>query len=285
VLATGLENFPRRPPPYDSLPDRLVSHTADHARLDVFADQRVVVIGAGQSAIESAVLAYEDGAHVRVIARRDRVHWLIRSAHLHGGSAILARTLYAPTDVGPAGLSWLVAAPAIVHRLPLAVRRGTIRRCLRPAASDWLLPRAEGVTFSCGRDVVKAHATAGGAARLELDDGTIVEADHVLLGTGFSPDITSVSILAADLRGAIRHHGGFPILGPGFETSVPRLHAIGALATHSFGPVMRFVSGTWSTAPALARHIPAGRRCAQAPSRPRSPSGETVTPNVARRAS
>jgi len=59
----------------------------------------------------------------------------------------------------------------------------------------------------------------------------------------------------ARLEPAIRTREGYPVLGPGFETSVPGLHAVGALAVESYGPIMRFVSGTWHTAPSLAGHV------------------------------
>ncbi|HMI76635.1 MAG TPA: hypothetical protein VK495_18190, partial [Steroidobacteraceae bacterium] len=48
---------------------------------------------------------------------------------------------------------------------------------------------------------------------------------------------------------------GYPLLGPGFESSLPGLHFLGAPAARSFGPVSRFVSGTPYAARALARRI------------------------------
>ena len=43
--------------------------------------------------------------------------------------------------------------------------------------------------------------------------------------------------------------------GRGFESSVPGLHFVGAFSAASFGPVMRFVSGTPFTGRALAAHV------------------------------
>ena len=40
---------------------------------------------------------------------------------------------------------------------------------------------------------------------------------------------------------------------------MPGLHFMGAAAAHSFGPIMRFVVGSWYSAPAVARRV-AGRR-------------------------
>jgi hypothetical protein len=248
VLATGLREFPWRPPPFDELGSQFVSHTADRADLSIFNGTRLVVVGAGQSALETAVLAHEAGAHVRVLVRAPRIHWLTRKARLDGG---LGRRLYAPSDVGPAGLSWVVAAPNMMHRLPIQSRRRMIDRCIRPAATGWLLPRSQGIALTCARHAVSV-STRGAKVELRLDDGEQVRAEHILLGTGFRPDLGSVSILADELRQSISSRGGQPVLGAGFETSVPGLHIAGALAADSFGPLMRFVSGTWFTAPAVA---------------------------------
>lgn len=252
VLATGLHEFSAIPAQFDALAPGLVSHTSGHRQLDVFKGQRLCVIGAGQSAIECAVLASEAGADVEVVVRAPAVHWLTRKAAIDRG---LGRRLYAPSDVGPAGVSWVVSAPGLVRRLPLETRRRMVRRSLRPAATAWLLPRADAIKFTCGRRVIGVTTRSGGSVELTLDDGQRLETDHVLLGTGFRPDLGSVSILAPELREAVRQRDGYPALRPGFETSVPGLHAVGSLAADSFGPLMRFVAGTWYTAPCLARHL------------------------------
>jgi NADPH-dependent 2,4-dienoyl-CoA reductase/sulfur reductase-like enzyme len=140
-------------------------------------------------------------------------------------------------------------------RLPNAMRQRMIRRCMRPAATAWLLPRTAGLKLTYGCRVVSANATPDGCALLTLDDGSTMEADHILLGTGFRPDLWSVPILDAKLRSSILQRDGYPRLRDGFETSVPGLHIVGAMAANSYGPLMRFVSGTWYTAPALARHV------------------------------
>ena len=46
---------------------------------------------------------------------------------------------------------------------------------------------------------------------------------------------------------------GYPVLAAGLETTLPRLHVIGAPAAWSFGPLMQFVSGTGFAARELAR--------------------------------
>ena len=50
----------------------------------------------------------------------------------------------------------------------------------------------------------------------------------------------------------LREADGFPLLDGGFQTSVPGLHVAGALASHTFGPLCRFVAGTDFTARRIA---------------------------------
>ncbi|MFF1948481.1 NAD(P)-binding domain-containing protein, partial [Kitasatospora herbaricolor] len=74
VMATGLRPYARVPAELAPLLGLgLASHTADHADLTAFAGRRVAVIGAGQSALESAALLNEAGATATVVARSGRV--------------------------------------------------------------------------------------------------------------------------------------------------------------------------------------------------------------------
>lgn len=131
-------------------------------------------------------------------------------------------------------------------------------RCIRPAGSGWLVPRLAHVRISCSRSMAAA-VPVGEAVRLVLDDGSERIADYVLLGTGYAIDVRRYPFLAPDLKAAIEVAGGYPVLGPGLESSVPRLHFVGAPAAFSFGPIMRFVIGSAYGAPALTRRV-LGRR-------------------------
>src|SRR5579872_3897996 len=76
VVATGLTGHENRPPQFAGLPSELASHSSEHASLAHFAGKRVAVIGAGQSALESAALLLESGVEVELVARANRIHWL-----------------------------------------------------------------------------------------------------------------------------------------------------------------------------------------------------------------
>ena len=61
--------------------------------------------------------------------------------------------------------------------------------------------------------------------------------------------------LSADITARLALDDGYPLLGRGFETSIPGLHMLGAPAARSFGPTMRFVSGSWFAGSEVARAL------------------------------
>jgi cation diffusion facilitator CzcD-associated flavoprotein CzcO len=77
VVAAGIIPFAWRPPQFASLPPELASHTTEHSDLSVFKDRHVAVIGRGQSALESAALLADAGAHAEVFIRRGDIQSMI----------------------------------------------------------------------------------------------------------------------------------------------------------------------------------------------------------------
>src|SRR5262249_55838970 len=138
ILAVGIAAFAWRPPEFFKLPASLVSHASEHRDFDRFAGRDVLVIGGGQSALESAALMNESGARVEVIARARHIPWLqgwtSRTLHFGMGTGV-RHLLYAPTDVGPAGLSQLCARPDLVKTLPRWLQDRLRKRAVRPAGA------------------------------------------------------------------------------------------------------------------------------------------------------
>ena len=91
--------------------------------------------------------------------------------------------------------------------------------------------------------------------QLELSDGTTREVDHLLLGTGYRADIDKLPFIEPALREQIQRYNGYPVQNQWFESSVPGLYFIGALAGHTFGPICRFVAGAKVAAQQIARHV------------------------------
>ena len=69
VIAAGILPFAWKPPQFRELPDELASHASAHRDLGRFAGKQVIVVGGGQSALESAALLHEARAQVEVLVR------------------------------------------------------------------------------------------------------------------------------------------------------------------------------------------------------------------------
>jgi FAD-dependent urate hydroxylase len=253
VVAAGVAPFAHRPSIAAHLPRELASHTADHRDLSRFAGRQILVVGGGQSALESAALLHEAGADVEVAVRADHVTWL------HGGryQRMLGRgapLLYAPTDVGPMGLSRLIAVPDLFRRLPRSVQDPLAQRAIRPAGAAWLRPRLVEVPVRL-TTAVRDLAPKGNRVRVGLSTGEVITVDHVLFGTGYRVDVTRYPFFEPSLVSRLERSGGYPVLGRGLESSVPGLHFVGAPAAWSFGPIMRFVSGGWYSGYSVARRV------------------------------
>jgi NADPH-dependent 2,4-dienoyl-CoA reductase/sulfur reductase-like enzyme len=201
------------------LPPSLATHTGQHRNFGSLAGAAVAVVGAGQSALEAAALLREAGATVEVIAR-GAIRWTTPSAP-----------------------SWAAGHPLAMRSLPVSVRSAMGARWLRPGGAAWLRPRVVGVVrLTQGTTVMSAAESAGGV-RLALSDGSRRRVDHLVLGTGYRPDVRGLPFLTRDLRDRIATAARLPRLNRWFESSVPRLHFVGPLAEHEFGPICRFLAG------------------------------------------
>src|SRR6202158_135656 len=69
VVATGIESFTHRPPAFDGFPKSLVTHSSDKHEYERFRGKEVLVIGGGQSSLESAAFLGGAGARVEILIR------------------------------------------------------------------------------------------------------------------------------------------------------------------------------------------------------------------------
>jgi FAD-dependent urate hydroxylase len=253
VVATGISGFSVRPEVFGQIPSTLASHSSEHNDLNKFKGQRVAVIGAGQCALESAALLQESGVEVEVIARRKILYWVGLHPKLHH-LGIISRLMYSDRDVGPAGISRLVAMPHLFRRFPRKFQSRTAYRAIRPAVAGWLRPRLTKMSITLGRAVVSAD-NKGSQLRLKLDDGTERNVDHALLATGFRVDVSRYPFLSPELLKGVKVTDGYPVLTRGLESSISGLHFVGKPAAWSFGPLLGFVSGAQFASSELARRI------------------------------
>jgi cation diffusion facilitator CzcD-associated flavoprotein CzcO len=261
VVATGLSGLSHLPlelaaaAPDGPAPTGPVSHSSQHRDLTQFAGRELIVVGAGQSALETAALAAEAGARVRVVARR-RVGF---------GAPPRRRLRLRPGS--PFGHAWSLWAlshyPQPYRHLPARTRHYLVRRVLGPLGAWWLRDRFEGRVRVEEIDRVVGAEALDGALALTVRTRTgatgRLVADHVIAATGYRVDITAMSFLSLGLRSRLAVSRGAPELGPGFVSSVPGLYFTGLPAAASYGPVMRFVCGTEFASPRLAKHLVTSR--------------------------
>ncbi len=251
VIATGISSFACIPDFASHLPRTLASHSQAHSDYTDFKGKQVVVIGGGQSALEAAALLHEAGASTELIARGP-ILWIDRRLYRYTGPA--KRIFYPPSDVGPPGVNWLVAYPLLFKRFSAKTRTLLDERAVRPAGAPWLRSRVEGqVQLTANTSVISA-TEQGQGVQLMLSDGTTREVDHLVLGTGYRANIHTLSFIDPSLLQDVQEYNGSPLLNEWFESSVPHLYFVGALAGYVFGPLCRFVVGAKVPARQIARH-------------------------------
>ncbi|MFE0458492.1 FAD-dependent oxidoreductase [Kitasatospora sp. NPDC058965] len=268
VLATGLGPYAHVPADLAPLVEAgVASHSADHHDLGTFAGKRVLVLGAGQSGLETAALLHESGAEPVLVARTDRL--------LFGDPPATDRPADRPLPVrlakpgSPLGPGWSLLAfaqgPAAFRYLPERTRTHFVRTVLGPSGAWWLRERVAGRFPQLTGYQPTAGWAEDGQVRLELravDGGTgvprSVAADHLICATGYRIDLRRLELLSPSLRALLLRDGPVPRLRAGFESAVPGLYFAGLSAAPSFGPVLRFVCGTGFAARRISAAVARG---------------------------
>jgi hypothetical protein len=249
VLATGLTGSSYIPPELRTVSPELpsvvglLSHSSQHQDLSRFSGRNVAVIGAGQSALESAALLCEAGAHVRVLARGQARFGAPPNDSPRGPIRL-------PTPYSPLGPAWslyaLSRAPGMFRYLPRPTRLYLVKNVLGPLGAWWLRDRVVGrFPILSGQRIEEAHRD-GEEVVLTLaspQGPTSIRVDHVLAATGYRVDLEELGFLSADLVARLKCVAGSPRLSASFESSVSGLFFTGLAAAATFGPVMRFVCG------------------------------------------
>jgi len=271
VITTGMTGYAYIPrelaavAPDGPSPAGAVSHTWQHASLSGFAGQEVAVIGAGQSALESAALLHEAGAIVQLVARHE-VIWGDAPPD-RGGLAG-----YLPAIGSPLGPTWKLipfsSAPGAFRYLPDATRLALVKRVLGPFGAWWLRDRVAGqLPVHTGHRLVRARGVSDNVV-LTLADlagrQSELKVGHVLAATGYRVDLAGLEFMDGALRRRVRCVAGSPRLSGAFESSVPGVYFAGLASAATFGPLMRFVCGSGFAArrvsAAVARRIYAASR-------------------------
>jgi FAD-dependent urate hydroxylase len=264
VVAIGVEAFSHVPELLAALPSSVCTHASAHTDLGTFKDQDVVVVGAGQSALETAALLHEKGASVQLVARKDAIRW--NGVPLALERPLMQRLREPESGLGSGWATWFYSNhPEVFRRLPRSTRVHRARTALGPAGASWLRGRVEGqFPLLTGLSVKWARMQDGGV-RLGLGgaDGSSRElaADHVIACTGFRTDLTRLPFFGNQMLAGLRTvpGTGSSVVGGDYQSTVPGLYIMGPAVAPTMGPVMRFVFGSEHAATTVARQLIGGR--------------------------
>lgn len=255
ILATGHMPFRALPTRLSHLPEPLLSHTTRMSEVKAYKGRDVTIIGAGQSALETAALLNEAGAHVRILVKAARIEWNAPSK-----PRSLFERILAPTAGVAAG--WKSVAVSELPRtfrwlFPAEKRHRFVAGAYGPQGSWWLRDRVDGkieTQLNCEIETAWPENGQLRVAAVGPLGRSKFATDHIIAGTGFQVNIDKLEYLAPALRQSIaRESGGIPALGSRFETSVPGLFIVGVASSPVFGPIMRFMYGAKHVGPILTR--------------------------------
>jgi hypothetical protein len=258
VLAVGITHFENLPETLAHLPAQYFSHSSAHREVHAFRGRKVVVVGAGASALDLAGLLHDSGVDIELVSRKPEITF-------HGAPTGKKRSLWQrltrpSSGLGP-GLKSLFFAesPLAFHYLPQNLRIESVQRALGPSGGYFIKNKVVGKV-----PLLHGYAPEGAEVRdgkvhlaLRSMDGTRKEiiADHIIAGTGYRVSLDGLKFLSADIRSAVKRANGSPVLSINFESSVPGLYFTGLASANSFGPVMRFAFGAKFTAQRLAKAL------------------------------
>jgi thioredoxin reductase len=268
VVAAGHRMHARMPEALQHLAGEsaLVSHASEHPDLAVLQGRRVAIIGAGQSALETAALLNECGATPTLIVRGAAIEWDLPPKP----STRLYRLRRPHTGLGHGWPKRVLETHAeVVRPLPMQWRHHLLGAVLGPSGAFWLRDRVEPFVDTRLNTHVESAEIAGDQVllRVATSNGEIerLEVDHVIAATGYRFELDRLDLLDRDLRSRIHTVGGYPHLSSHLESSVSDLYFTGLAAGGTFGPVMRFVCGTNFAAPRVTNLIVRHRRRQRTP--------------------
>ncbi len=248
VAAPGIARFPVIPDWVPaSLPESRWSHTSALVRFEPLQDAGVLIVGGRQSAFEwAALLADAGAAQVHVVHRHD-------APSFEASDWAFVDELMDST----------IGVPGWFRHLPAAERDAISQRFWaegRLKLEPWLTARLpDGVVHRRARaEIASCRELPSGQIEAELSNGERLVVDHVVLATGYRPNLANVPYLRP-LLDRLETTDGFPTLDEHFQTSVPGLFMPGFVATRDFGPFFGFVRGCPAAATLIVRGLALSR--------------------------
>ncbi len=251
VCASGVVDFAYIPNELARLRSESAAiwHSSELNDLRALSGADVAVIGAGQSALETAVIANECGARVHLVARSERVIF----GEPPGSYSFKPQSLLGPGW----SLFSMERFPGLVRLLPSAQRDYLLRAILGPSGAWWLRPRFAGIDMHVGA-AIRTAKREGESILLGLSNGEKLAVSQVIAATGYHSDPSRIGFLSDELRDKLRSPGQhIPRLSQNFESKVAGLFLTGLSAATSFGPLLRFVAGSQFASRRVTRGVSA----------------------------
>ncbi len=242
-------------------PDR-AAHTMEPIDFGALAGRRLAVVGAGPSAWDNAATALEHGAaRVDMYVRRREL------PQINKGRGSATPGFFEGWAALPAAEKWRILV--YLHDLQAPPPHETVLRTIRHAGFHLHLGTA-----------LSGAARSDTGVRLSLPDGSVAQADFLILGTGFGIDLRQApefaSVAGRLATWADRYTpppdlerpelGRFPWLDGGFELTeripgacpgLSRIHVFNHAAAASMGAIASDIPGVSTGAERLAHAIAA----------------------------
>jgi hypothetical protein len=277
VVAVGLQPFKHLPRDAAHLPAELCSHSGEYGPLEPLDGKDVTVVGSGSSATDLAAMLHERGIPVSLVARAQH----LRFANRPRNRSLIERMVAPLGGIGP---GWALTAcakyPQLIQLLSKERRIWLANpKALGPLGGAFVKDRVVGKVPTWLGASIQSTEIRNGKLQLNLVNAgrAALQTDHVIFATGYKIDVSRLGFLNPTLLRHIRLVEGAPQLSSHYETSVPGLHFIGPAAANSFGPVCRFVYGTYHPARTLARYL-SSILVRSRPARQVRPFDRTVSP-------
>lgn len=224
IIAVGNPPFVNIPDEFKPVNKRFYSHTSEVTDFASFAGKKVLVVGAGQSAIEACQGLLQVDAHVELVHRQKAIYW-------HN----------IPLRINVPLLLFFISFPTVLEWVPHALRKAVGDWVSEPTVDTGLRPQIEAKVTEYTRTSVQRVSQTGDGVTVSFADGRETTVDHVILGTGYKVDIKQLPLLKDALGSQLAVRDGYPVIDRHLESTVPGLFFTGLSAKGRFGPTFNFI--------------------------------------------
>ena len=231
LVAPGFTYFKNYPQDVISkLPHDSYTHTCDTVDFEFYRGKRVMIIGGRQSAFEWAALLREHGAQE------------IFMTHRHETPCFTEPDWSWVQPMARRALTEHAWWRNLTHEEQEKIRLD-FWSAGRLILEQWLDARVHqpNIHIHAKTNIIGANARDDKTIDVALDDGEQCNVHHIILATGYKPEMKHVAFLdRATILDAMQTIEGFPALDAEFQTTLPNLYITGLAATRDFGPFFGF---------------------------------------------